>query len=99
MAKKYKSTGTKKEFRYHNPTAANVMLAGDFTDWAAHAVTMRRTNNGDWKTTVPLDPGRHEYRFIVDGQWADDPDCQERVMNPFGGDNSVCIVKSSQQTT
>jgi 1,4-alpha-glucan branching enzyme len=92
MANKLKSTGTNKEFRYHNPVAVNVMLAGDFTDWAEHAVAMKQERAGEWKATVSLLPGRHEYRFIVDGQWADDPTCQERVTNPFGGDNSVCTV-------
>ena len=31
-------------------------------------------------------------RFLVDGQWCDDPYCEMSVPNPFGGQNSVCRV-------
>jgi hypothetical protein len=33
---------------------------------------------------TPLPSGRYEYRFVVDGQWTDDPAAGETVMNPYG---------------
>jgi hypothetical protein len=36
--------------------------------------------------------GRHEYLFVVDGQWLPDPKAKESVQNPFGGRNSVLVV-------
>jgi hypothetical protein len=33
-----------------------------------------------------------EYRYLVDGQWRDDPNCQTRVPNTFGGENCVRVV-------
>ena len=39
-----------------------------------------------------LGPGAHRYRFIVDGEWRDDPECKSRVPNPFGGVNSLLTV-------
>ncbi|MEQ2008881.1 MAG: isoamylase early set domain-containing protein [Limisphaerales bacterium] len=92
MAQKTKNNGTTKEFWLNAPKATRVMLAGDFTDWAQRAIVMKHGKNGDWKATVTLPPGRHEYRFIVDDEWADDPQCLEREQNPFGTTNSVCTV-------
>jgi hypothetical protein len=34
-----------------------------------------------------LPPGAHHYRFLVDGEWRDDPECALRTPNPFGGEN------------
>jgi len=41
---------------------------------------------------MPRTPGRYEYRFVVDGQWRDDPACTERVPNGFGSENCVLRV-------
>jgi hypothetical protein len=32
---------------------------------------------------------KNNYRFIVDGQWCDDPECSVRAPNPYGGQNMV----------
>jgi hypothetical protein len=37
-----------------------------------------------WNTSVPVPPGRYEYRYLVDGQR-----CAECVPNPYGGENDV----------
>jgi hypothetical protein len=54
---------------------------------------MTRQRNGSWKATVTVAPGQHEYRFIVDGQWTDDPKCDARKPNPFGGENCMRVVE------
>jgi hypothetical protein len=36
-----------------------------------------------------LEPGTYHYRFLVDGQWRDDPECTLRVDNPYGSNNAV----------
>jgi hypothetical protein len=43
--------------------------------------------DGVWRATVKLEPGTHHYRFLVDGEWRDDPECTLRAPNPFGGEN------------
>lgn len=53
---------------------------------------MGRQEDGSWTITISLTPGQHEYRFIVDGQWADDPHCDIRKPNPFGGENCLRVV-------
>ena len=81
---------TKKEsFTYVDPKAGNVLLAGDFTNWERNAITLKKQKDGSWKTTVPLEPGTHEYRFLVDGQWRDDEQCPARKPNGLGALNCV----------
>jgi 1,4-alpha-glucan branching enzyme len=71
------------------PHAQSVFLAGTFNSWNAETSALRRQKSGLWKIAVSLEPGRHEYRFVVDGQWTDDPLCDRRVTNPFGAENCV----------
>jgi len=80
-------------FTYFAPSAENVLLAGDFTDWEQHPVRLKKQNDGSWKATVPLEPGAHEYRFLVDGQWRDDETCSARRPNAFGAQNCVREVR------
>jgi 1,4-alpha-glucan branching enzyme len=74
------------------PDARAVQLLGDFSEWEHHPVDMKRLQSGQWKATVALREGRYEYRFLIDGQWKDDPACSTRVPNTFGSENCVCIV-------
>jgi 1,4-alpha-glucan branching enzyme len=76
-------------FRFHAPNAGKVLLAGDFTDWQNQAMPMKKEKDGVWTATVGLSPGPHQYLFIVDGQWCDDPECPVRIPNSFGGQNMV----------
>ncbi len=74
------------------PEANEVLLAGDFTEWEQHPVPLKKADGGVWTTIVLLQPGKHEYRFLVDGQWQDDPASALRVPNGFGSENCVCVV-------
>jgi 1,4-alpha-glucan branching enzyme len=69
--------------------AINVALAGDFTNWQEKAIPMQIQPNGEWKAVVELAPGTYHYRYIVDGQWCDDPKCPLHMPNPYGSQNSV----------
>jgi 1,4-alpha-glucan branching enzyme len=79
-------------FNFSAPDARSVRLAGEFTSWEKSAQEMGRLEDGSWTITISLTPGQHEYRFIVDGQWADDPHCDIRKPNPFGGENCLRVV-------
>jgi 1,4-alpha-glucan branching enzyme len=59
---------TKKvQFEFLSPEAREVYLAGDFNHWDSSANPMKKDTKGVWKTTLPLRPGRYEYRSLVDG--------------------------------
>lgn len=60
-------------FSYTDAAAKAVLLAGAFNGWSTTATPM--TRDGDtWSAVIPLQPGKHEYKFVVDGQWTADPD-------------------------
>jgi len=94
MARKQtKNTETKPQaFSITAPDALSVMLVGDFTHWQEKPVSMSQQANGVWTVAVKLPPDTHHYRFLVDGQWRDDPECTLRVANPYGGENAVRTV-------
>ncbi len=62
-------------FSYSAPSAKTVFIAGSFNRWdpRAHALT-GPDRDGVWTIVLPLPPGRHEYRFVVNGKdWVLDP--------------------------
>jgi len=75
------------------PQAETVFVAGDFNQWRAADLRLRQDEAGAWKVQVWLAPGRYEYRFIVDGEWQDDPNASARVPNAFGSSNCILEVK------
>ena len=79
-------------FTFNAPGAGRVLLAGDFTRWLSHPIQLKKEPNGTWITRLSLKPGTYQYRFLVDGEWRDDPQCSVRVQNPFGTVNDVIQV-------
>lgn len=78
-------------FRLNAPEAESVYVTGDPWGWKLKAVPLKRNTEGQWTAVKYLPIGAYEYRFIVDGEWADDPACSERVDNEFGSQN--CVVR------
>jgi 1,4-alpha-glucan branching enzyme len=83
-------------FTLEAPEAQRVLVTGTFCDWQTDSCVLKKDRKGTWKATLSLPPGRHEYRFLVDGEWRDDPNCAERVTNPFGTEN--CILHLVRET-
>lgn len=79
-------------FRYLDPCASSVTVAGDFNDW--HETSCRLTHYpcGVWETVIPLKKGVYQYKFIVDGEWTHDPSNPCKMLNEFGGTNSALEV-------
>lgn len=81
--------GTFLRFEVSQPGAEKVAVAGDFNDWTP--VPMNRLGRGRWRLDVPAQPGKHPYKFVVDGKvWIADP----RNPPPPGGDNSEILLDS-----
>lgn len=75
------------QFRLEAPGASRVELAGSFTEWRPEH-EMREVAPGVWSIMVPLDPGVHDYTFVIDGErMVVDPYAPE-VEDSFGGSNS-----------
>jgi hypothetical protein len=60
---------------------------------------MIRLEDGKWAKELALPPGRYEYRFVVDGQWVDDPAATELIPNSFGTANAVLVVEAHTPVT
>ena len=89
------------EFLCDAPQAKEVFLAGTFNGWDPTIERLAPNKFGEWRTSLFLEPGRYEYKFVVDGKWICNPNCKDEdthlcphcVRNEFGAMNRVLIVK------
>ncbi len=73
-----------------NGNVKEVCLVGDFNKWKPEP--MAKCENG-FRTTVKLEPGVYQYKFVVDGVWKVDPSAKGIAQNDFGTANSVLRVE------
>jgi len=66
-----------------------VGLAGDFNAWSPAPMRQR---NGIYSITLELSPGRHAYKFVVDGRWLTDEGADEMSSAGFDEQNAVVVV-------
>ncbi len=84
------------EFTCAAPEARRVALVGDFDDWDANALPMRRERDGLWSARVRLPAGWHRYAFVIDGtQWRTDPSAPMAAPGAFGAPSSVVHAGSA----
>lgn len=87
------------EFVLRAPGADSVAVAGTFTGWEPSVPLRDPDGDGVWSARVPLEPGRHEYMFVVDGrQWVTDPNAQRYASDGFGHRNAVLAVARPTRT-
>lgn len=90
------------------PDVQSVAVAGTFNSWVGDAAPLTRVGASTWQATVPANPGRHHYKYVVNGkEWILDPsnpwvseDAQNNssfTINEFG-DVFVRTGEVSQQT-
>jgi 1,4-alpha-glucan branching enzyme len=72
-----------------SPTAREVKVAGQFNNWCPESTPLIKIKDGEWVVRLMLRAGEYEYRLVVDGQWIEDPEADQRAANPYGGFNSV----------
>ena len=83
---------TPAEFSIAAPDAKAVYLAGEMTDWDAGKVAMQRDERGTWHAALDLEPGQWLYKFVVDGQWVQDPGTDDHDADGQGGQHSFVFV-------
>ena len=80
-------------FSYYDPIAQNVQLVGDFSNWEpVEDIMAQEEGNNIWKGTFLLDPGKYQYKFVVDGEWKLDPNNPEVATGNLGANNSLVRV-------
>jgi hypothetical protein len=68
--------------------AKSVYLSGSFNYWSTMQLPMHRSDSG-WVTCLSLPPGKHLYKYIVDGRWIQDPNNRLRERDGNRGYNSI----------
>ncbi|WP_295180907.1 isoamylase early set domain-containing protein [uncultured Christiangramia sp.] len=79
-------------FNLYAKEADQVELVGEFNGWKP--AKLKKYKNGNFKTqlNLPVDKA-YEFRYLVDGQWQNDPAADAYKWNDFAGDdNSVVSV-------
>lgn len=66
-----------------------VYICGSWDSWTKKIPLARSTN--DFSTIIDLQPGPHEYKFMVDGKWVVD-DNQPKTSNEMGSENNVITI-------
>jgi hypothetical protein len=81
-------------FRIEAPAARQVFVAGSFNGWNPRQYPLSQHGQGQRETTISLQLGRYEYKFIVDSMWVHDVNNPNRVVltSPFSGYNSIVSV-------
>jgi 1,4-alpha-glucan branching enzyme len=87
-----KTKNQKVIFSLNAPEAKEVFLAGDFNNWDNKTHPMEKDSNGVWKKTMMLTPSQYEYKFLIDGDWKEDPRNDQLCLNCFGTVNSIVSV-------
>jgi len=93
LLKKRNPKARRVPFQVRADPGSSVFVAGDFNNWdpAANPLT-DPSGTGDFATVLSLQPGTHEYKFVINGTWCVDPECTEWAQNRLGTLNSVCKV-------
>ncbi|MBU2541672.1 MAG: AAA family ATPase [Candidatus Omnitrophica bacterium] len=71
-----------------------VFVVGEFNSWCKdNNFKLKKVDEENWCITLPLKKGTYPYKFIADGRWISDPENPLREKDPFGGENSILLVK------
>jgi 1,4-alpha-glucan branching enzyme len=81
------------DFTFNAPEAQKVCITGTFNNWNTKSMPMKKGKDGTWRIMVKLSPGRYEYKYFVDGTWAQNIPGAELAPNPFGTNNCVIGVE------
>jgi chromosome partitioning protein len=83
--------------RYRDPHARDVRIAGDFNGWipdkGVRSLIEAEGETRVWTKILQLPPGTYRYRYVVDGQWREDPSNPEVVAGDAGARSSVLVVR------
>lgn len=79
-------------FELSAPDAKEVYVVGDFNDWRLDSSSRMMKDKEGWRKRVNLKDGKYRYRFVIDGNWVDDPANPKKELNPFGQTDSLIEV-------
>jgi hypothetical protein len=71
--------------------ASIVALVGTFNSWNQSQFIFGKEGD-EWVCRIDLEPGKHSYKFIVDGNWLLDPANPNTEDDDYGVTNSFIVV-------
>ena len=87
--------GVATTFSLSGDAAQEAFVAGSFSGW--EKIRMERREDGVLSAVVELEPGQHQYKFLVDGEWRlDTGSGGATVDNGLGSTNNVITVQREQ---
>jgi hypothetical protein len=76
--------------------ARTVQVLGDFNGWSRESSRMQRSDDGRWRLTTLLSPGRYVYAYLVDGtRFVRDPARDAVEDRDFGVTGSELVVSEA----
>ncbi|XP_066252865.1 5'-AMP-activated protein kinase subunit beta-1 isoform X2 [Euwallacea similis] len=85
------NTKTPTVFRWEGG-GREVYISGTFTNWKTIPMV---SSHGDFVTILDLPEGEHQYRYLVDGEWKNDPHNKVVEDETTGDKNNSITVKKS----
>lgn len=80
------------QFTVRVPNARAVAVSGTFSDW--RPIALKRNGKDVWSGSVTVEPGTHQYGFLVDGaNWFVPADAKDVIDDGFGRKNVTLIVR------
>jgi len=90
--KKLKPNEKLVRFQIQAEAGSEVYVAGSFNAWDPKANKLRKVKDM-YTTSIVLQKGRYEYKFVINGVWHVDPNCPEWQPNSMGSINSLLTVE------
>lgn len=85
------STGRMVRFVVKVPRATRVEVSGSFSDW--QPIALQRSGD-TWSGEIAVEPGTHQYSFLIDGEtWYLPPDAVDVIDDGFGRRNATLVVQ------
>jgi len=82
--------------RFKDAEAGDVRIAGDFNGWVpdrgVRSLIASEGQSRVWTKILSLEPGTYQYRYVVDGEWREDPSNPQSEPGPTGQLNSILHV-------
>ncbi|MFC1585299.1 glycogen-binding domain-containing protein [Fibrobacterota bacterium] len=91
MTKSNELKKKKVTFKIKAEKGAKIFVAGSFNGWSMNQHRLN-SRNGAFSTSIMLSRGRHEYKFVVNGEWQPDTECSDWIQNEHGTINSVIRI-------
>ena len=92
LVKKIKKNEVLAKFQIQAEARSEIYVAGSFNNWDDKANKLRKSKD-KYATSIVLQKGSYEYKFVINGVWCVDPNCDDWQPNSMGTINSIITVQ------